>query len=177
MKWFVLAIATIMIGGAFILKAPDTDFQEFSSGQVLGATSVYESSNNILAEVNAFRLKNGLQSLQFSQEVKILADYRLADMVSNKYYAHKSPKSSMTYVDIIDKYVVNSTVSCENLQLQNNQQINDAVIAWSNSESHRNCLLNPKLTKGALASTYYDEAIDVANNSSPTYVFVFIGSN
>lgn len=175
MKWFVLAIATIMLGGAFIINSPVDDAK--NTPQVLGASSTIESSNNVLNEINAYRVKNGLEPLRFSPEIKTLADYRIADMVSNQYYSHKSPKSSLTYSDIISNYVDNSTVSCENLQLQNNQQMDNAVLAWSNSQSHRNCLLNPKLTKAALSSTYYDEISDASDNLDATYIFVFIGSN
>jgi uncharacterized protein YkwD len=98
-------------------------------------------------------------------------------MVSNQYYAHKSPKSLLTYADIINKYVENSTVSCENLQLQNNLQTEEAIVAWSYSQSHKNCLLNPKITKAALSSTYYDEISDTEDNLTATYIFVFIGTN
>lgn len=177
MKWFVLAIATIMIGGAFILSSVNKVTSEpISSPQVLGVTSTQEPIDSMLGVINDYRIQNGLEALQMSPEIKELANYRVSDMVSDQYYAHTSPEN-LTYADIISNYVEDSTVSCENLQLQNSELVQEAVAAWMKSASHKKCLLNPKLTRGAIASSYYDEISNRFDSNSATYVFVFIGSN
>ncbi len=176
MKWFVILIATIMIGGVqLISSANKVDSEPLPTPQVLGASVTQESADPLLNAINDYRMQNGQAALQFSSAINQLVEYRISDMVTNHYYAHKSLDNS-TYADLIDTYIDKSTVSCENLQLQNNQQIQEAVAAWSNSSSHKNCLLNPRLTRGAVISSYYDDIANGTDNSA-TYVFAFIGSN
>ncbi len=176
----MIIIAIIMISGMLIINnSTQTELELSHAPQVLAVSDARPSTDitdTLLEAINDYRVQNGLRALQMSPAIKSLAVFRVSDMVSNRYYAHRSPEH-LTYADFINKFVDGSTVSCENLQLQNSQDIEEAIAAWSRSASHRDCLLNPKLTRGATADLYYDALSNKTDNSPSTYVFAFIGSN
>jgi uncharacterized protein YkwD len=177
MRVFILAVATIMIFGALLINSSvDNNDAREQLPQVLAASTAVEPSDSMLEAVNAFRQQNGLNILQMSSELKQLTTFRVSDMVASQYYSHRS-RDGTSYADIIRDFLPSSVSSCENLQLQNSDDINQAVLAWSKSLSHKECLLNSKLNVGAVSVAHFDDVSNSSDDSEASFVFTFIGSN
>jgi uncharacterized protein YkwD len=170
-----LAISVI-IAGYFLY------FGSISSGvsvepQVLAASSSVASVEQqlFLDKVNEVRLSAGVEKLSYDTKLENLTDYRVEDMVARNYYSHKTPELT-TYADYFDKFNINSSFSCENLQLQIGPDVYEAVDAWINSSSHYECLVDSRLKTVAFNYDLHETVFSQGSQKN-MYVFAMIAAN
>lgn len=104
------------------------------------ATSVNEQKLIDLA--NTERSKTGLNTLSIDSSLSLAAQNKANDMVTSGYFEHFSP-NGLTPWDFILNAGYNYTYAGENLAMdfQDSEDIN---LAWMQSPSHRDNILNPK---------------------------------
>lgn len=151
--------------------------------QVLGdSTSSVDVPSDLIEkvmidEINALRSGVNLDKLSYSLDLKSLTNFRVSDMGARNYYKHKTP-DGYTYANYMSEYNIESSHSCENLQLQVGDDHIEAVKAWVDSTSHYRCLTDPKNTKVAISySPHGEPSFDSNNLPRQMYVFAMIASN
>ena len=125
-----LLIFAITVSGFWLIRV--------GAPQILGSASY--SAEQIIALTNIKRAENGLPSLSTNNKLISAARAKSADMFSNNYWAHFSPKGTAPW-SFITASGYRYIFAGENLA----RDFNDAqsvVNAWMNSSSHRSNLLD-----------------------------------
>ena len=96
--------------------------------------------HQVLKYVNIARENQGLKPLKIDEKLSQIATLKAKDMVDNNYFSHKSP----TYGDafnMMKKFNINYQFAGENIA-QGYESAKEVVIAWLDSPSHRENILN-----------------------------------
>lgn len=117
------------------------------------AETVKLNADTIFELVNAERVKNGLQPLIRDARLDATAKYRADDMVARNYFSHFDPVTGEKMIDKLDAgcYFSENIVWIKYATPQEDNQ--EAVDWWMNSESHRNALLKQEYTNSGIAIT------------------------
>lgn len=108
---------------------------------VLGyASDIYVTE--LLDETNNVRKKQGLPALKLNDRLSQAAYQKATDMFKDDYWAHISPTGTKPW-DFIISSGYDYSFAGENLA-KNFNSSKEVVIAWTNSKSHRENLLNDK---------------------------------
>ena len=135
------------------------------SPAVLGSST---DSDPYITEINLHRTRKGLSEIEFSEELREVANDRAQDMVLKQYYSHQSP-SGETFSDLVHT----AEYACENLQLQASDSLNGAIRAWENSPAHNQCLNHENTSEAAVVvAEYGDYTYD--DRQMTAYVFVYL---
>jgi uncharacterized protein YkwD len=128
-----------------------------------------------VGKINEIRKQVGTQPVIYDYGINKLTDFRTQDMIEREYYSHKTP-DKMIFSDYFKEFGIDSEFSCENLQLQQGADINEAINSWKNSSSHFKCLVDPRVKSIALTAMKYDNPNDYAD-SEATFVFTMIATD
>ncbi|MDF2591658.1 MAG: uncharacterized protein K0S75_1124 [Clostridia bacterium] len=109
------------------------------------AASVFtDQHSRILMLANAERAKIGIQPLKLNSALCKLAESKSQEMVERNYFSHQSPDRGSAF-DMMRSNGINYTVAGENLAIV--QNADHAHIAWMNSKTHKENILNPNFTE------------------------------
>jgi uncharacterized protein YkwD len=168
---FVMALAlyALLLGG-FLLYPRNTtttiaQIDVTAGAAVLGAT--FEQTPE-LAYINSLRVERGLPALRSDRDLKGVANSRAHEISNSFTYSHIRPGGG-DYSDLLSS-ASNEVLSCENLQLQSNQSIEEAVNTWLKSPSHENCLMQSKITRAAVSIEKFGDV------EMTSWLFVFIAA-
>lgn len=130
-------MVAIMFGfGQTVVSTP-------ASQSVLSAQTTVSSESRpaspLIETINTIRSSNNLPTLAVSDQLTSVATLRANDMVQHTYYAHSSPSGGD-----FTQYIEDNKYACENLYLGDDRAF-FPVNAWMNSDSHKQCLLSPKV--------------------------------
>lgn len=119
----------------------------------------------VLDRINTVRAENGLPPLEIDDLVTSVAQAKAKDMVTQKYFSHKSPTYGTPFEQLSGAGVKYKTAG-ENIAGNNN--IMDAIDSFFNSESH---------SKNMLSNAYNYIGIGIEKSDIYGYVVVlmFIG--
>ncbi len=135
--WLVVGLI-IFVSALFFVISKNMNETDFSA-QVAGAST--EKSTDLIGVINALREENNLPKLSLNEELNIIAQTRTDDMITRQYYSHTNP-DGISYNAYFQGY---KGYSCENLNLLEEKEPAVIVESWTNSESHRKCLLADRL--------------------------------
>lgn len=102
------------------------------------------SNQQMLDEINAYRVENGLNPLTWSDELSEIANIRAKEQSDLVYNQHK---------DISHGYGT-ETEAGENLSSRAEENV---LNGWKNSEGHNRFLLDPDITEAAVGSGEYTD--------------------
>lgn len=120
----------------------------YSNPGVLGTTSSI-TKDEIISLTNVERAKNNLPPLAENEELNKAAAAKAANMFEENYWAHYSPSGKDPWGFILAAGY-NFTVAGENLA-KNYTTSNDVVVAWMNSPSHKENIVNTKYKEIGIA--------------------------
>jgi uncharacterized protein YkwD len=130
------------------------------------------NNSSLTFEINSARKGSGLPSLVEDSRLNKLAQIRAQDMVTQGYYAHKSPQQ-LTFVNYLpDVGLSDKTYSCENLLMTQSKDPINAVNEWLNSPSHAACMKDKIVTRIGVYSLDFDQ-----NTGQKLFVAIFAESN
>lgn len=142
-----------VIGGSQRSAAPvRTVRASFSSASLGSASSVEARAFELM---NAQRLANGLQSLQWDEEIIALARSHSQSMAEGKYFSHKDPSGGFVDSRAAKLGIFNWMAIGENIAFMKgyDDPASMAVEKWMQSTSHK---------KNILSGQWRDSAIGVA---------------
>ncbi len=119
----------------------------------------------ILEKINAERVNNGLPRLEFDSLLNATAQTKASDMVRNNYFAHESPTYGSPFKMMQDAGIT-YVAAGENIAGNNN--IDEAIDSFLNSENHRKNLLSN-------AYNYIGIGLEKSNTYGYIIVLMFIG--
>jgi uncharacterized protein YkwD len=107
----------------------------------LGAPSD-ETHQAIFDALNSFRVANGLEPLVYSQRLELAANAHVKDLYERNYFAHinpdgENPGKRAVEVGFCHEYVGENIAAGQ-------KSVEAAEIAWENSPSHRENMLQPQ---------------------------------
>ncbi len=114
--------------GALVEEKPVSDLDEMSS--------------QLLREINTVRQKEGLSSLNLSENLSSAAQARAREQAQMGNISHKRPDGSEWYT-ILAEYGVMAAGSGENLAM-NYTSVDSVVKAWLESPTHRSNIVNSR---------------------------------
>lgn len=132
---------------------PHTKIPEVKRGEVVLSNAKSINANDIIVYTNQNRTAHNLASLKQNNVLTAIAEARLNDMVSNGYFAHKSPGGEDAVTESQAKGYDYSFLG-ENLASGDFATSNDIVSAWMNSPGHRANILNKDYTEIGVATWY-----------------------
>ncbi|MEM9486835.1 MAG: CAP domain-containing protein [Cyanobacteria bacterium P01_F01_bin.116] len=120
--------------------------------------------DQLLAETNRIRRKQGLTNLRLSQKLGQAAQGHAEDMANNNYFAHNSPDGSSTIASRITETDYSFSLAAENLAAGHDSAI-EVVTDWFNSPGHKANLLNPDYTDVGFG-LFFDDSPGVGPNEA-----------
>ena len=123
------------------------------------------STQYILEKINAERVNNGLPRLELDSLLTATAQNKANDMVKNNYFAHESPTYGSPFKMMQDAGIT-YVAAGENIAGNNN--IDEAIDSFLNSENHRKNLLSN-------AYNYIGIGIEKSDTYGYIIVLMFIG--
>ena len=96
----------------------------------------------IVETTNAYRQENGLSELRFDPTLSQAAQQKAEDMFADGYWAHVAPDGTQPWF-FITKAGYDYIYAGENLA-KDFQESDSVVVAWMESPSHRQNILNEK---------------------------------
>ncbi|MBE5822019.1 MAG: hypothetical protein E7311_05490 [Clostridiales bacterium] len=99
----------------------------------------YELNKTVLDLINKYRVDNDLKELELDNNLSELAKKKAQDMIDNNYFDHISPSLGDPFEMMKNAEIIYKTAG-ENIAGYKN--IEGAVEAWMNSESHKNNILS-----------------------------------
>lgn len=109
------------------------------------------TSDDVFIETNLQRSLNGnLQPLKRNKLLDEVALKKANDMFKNQYFDHNSP-SGVTPAQLVKESGYEYIITGENLILGNFASEKDLVVAWMNSQGHRENILNNRYTEIGIA--------------------------
>lgn len=136
-SWHALFIYVLL----FILLQVGFSIVSYVQPGVLGISGNIEQKR-LIELTNAERQKKGLPPVSENSSLDQAAALKAQNMLSENYWAHFAP-SGKTPWDFILGSGYKFTYAGENLA-KNFYNSDDVVVAWMNSPTHRDNLLNPK---------------------------------
>ncbi len=113
-------------------------------------------SQSITRLVNGLRSEGQAGELVEDERLNAVALERAMDMRAQRYYAHRSP-AGRTFVDLFAQYTIPATTySCENLLMTTSSSEQDALNEWMASPPHKDCMLDPQMTRVGFAAVEFD---------------------
>jgi uncharacterized protein YkwD len=106
------------------------------------------SAKGIIALVNDYRVKNGLQPLKEVPELDKSAMDKCLDMQKNDYFAHTNPVTGISGGDMAKATYPNASFWGENLVGTTIPTNEDVVTRWINSPGHRENILGAYTVTG-----------------------------
>ncbi len=119
----------------------------------------YLTQEGILKETNFYRLQNGLKLLVADEELNKIATLRMKDMFEKQYFTHFS-KEGIGAPEIAKNIGYEYIAIGENIALGNFANDKELVLAWMNSPSHRENILNKNYSRIGISvgrNYFYDE--------------------
>ncbi|SHK79230.1 Cysteine-rich secretory protein family protein [Clostridium cavendishii DSM 21758] len=133
----------------------------------------------MVSEVNEFRRENGVEELAVDNDAKILADYKINDMIEHNYFSHKNLDGK--YIcDLAPSMNVHAEVIGENLhyakfdknigkyskeeiveRLSKTYTTKDIMEAFMNSPGHKANILKQKYNRIYISVIFYKDTIYV----------------
>ena len=111
---------------------------------------------------NSFRVKNGLDELEWCEEVAVVARKHSEDMKNNNFFTHESLDGTK-FSDRIDNAGINWWSCAENIAAGYSEGFH-ATYGWINSSGHRRNILNSDMerlgvgiVKGGSYRIYYTQ--------------------
>ncbi len=133
----LLVLAIVIVG--FFSLAQTVKFFPSLQNSILGyATNI--SIEDIVAQTNQQREKQGLSPLTLNTQLSAAALAKAQDMFDNQYWAHTSPTGKQPW-DFIKAANYRYRVAGENLA-RDFYQTGDMIQAWMNSPTHKENILN-----------------------------------
>lgn len=113
----------------------------------LNLLSLNGSDNGVLEVVNEIRVENGLSPVIYSKKLGQSSTRKACDMKNNNYFSHFSPKGQLwEFFTNVDYHYKSAG---ENLAKDCTDT--DCVELWMRSDKHREVILDPKYTEGAVS--------------------------
>jgi uncharacterized protein YkwD len=137
LSWHGLVIFIL----TFILIHTSFQIIGYSKPGILGTTSSI-TEQQVIALTNSERAKLGLGSVSENPALDQAAKAKAANMFSENYWAHFAPSGKSPW-DFMKSSGYTFTYAGENLA-KNFSKSDDVVVAWMNSPSHRENIVNPK---------------------------------
>lgn len=149
-------------------EQPNTDKNDTENSDInynLPSDESKVSIEYILEKINAERVNNGLPRLELDSLLNATAQNKAIDMVKNNYFAHESPTYGSPFKMMQDAGIT-YVAAGENIAGNNN--IDEAIDSFLNSENHRKNLLSN-------AYNYIGIGIEKSNTYGYIIVLMFIG--
>jgi hypothetical protein len=132
-----LTFYILVIAGFYIFL----NFFKTAAPGVLGfASNIFV--DDIVADTNAYRRQNGLSDLRFDSTLSQAAQKKAEDMFEDDYWAHIAPDGTTPWT-FITRAGYDYVYAGENLA-KDFQKSGAVVVAWMESPSHRQNILNEK---------------------------------
>lgn len=136
-SWEALVIYILL----FMLLQTGFSLLGYAKPGVLGTTSSV-TTKQIIELTNRERQKHGLEPLSENTTLSQAAEGKAFNMFSENYWSHFAP-SGKTPWDFILSSGYKFSFAGENLA-KNFSQADEVVVAWMNSPTHKDNILNPK---------------------------------
>ncbi len=137
LSWQGLAVYALL----FIMLQVSFSIIGYTKPGVLGVTSNIDQKT-VIDLTNQERAKNGLPPVEENSALDKAAELKAQNMFAENYWAHFSPSGKSPW-DFILGSGYKFTYAGENLA-KNFYSANEVVVAWMNSPTHRENLLNDK---------------------------------
>jgi len=132
-----LTFYILIIAGVYVF----INFFKTAAPGVLGfASNIF--ADEIVADTNAYRQQNGLSQLHLDPELCQAAQKKAEDMFADGYWAHMAPDGTTPW-SFITSVGYDYVYAGENLA-KDFQKSDAVVLAWMESPSHRQNILNDK---------------------------------
>lgn len=117
----------------------ETSSINITSSEYLDNIELTQDEKDFLNLINKNRIDNGLNELKIDKTVQNVARLKAQDLERNDYFSHTSPNYGN-----IDAMLKSFNVSFLKVQenIAGNQNLQGAIDAWMNSESHKSNILN-----------------------------------
>ncbi|KYD10028.1 MULTISPECIES: CAP domain-containing protein [Heyndrickxia] len=112
--------------------------------QVKNDGNISEYAKQVIDLTNKERSKQGIPALKVDSKLSSVAQKKSLDMQQNHYFSHTSPTYGSPF-DMMRDFGVNYKSAGENIA-QGQQDPQEVVKAWMNSEGHRKNILNKNFT-------------------------------
>lgn len=165
---------TLVIGVLLLLNITFKFALSNVSTSILGVSTDL-SVEALLNYTNAERAKSGLSALKLNSQLTTAAQQKAADMFTNNYWAHFGPNGTSPWY-FFDQNNYHYTFAGENLakDFSSSQSV---VIAWMNSEKHRENILKPEyqeigfaIAEGTLLGQPTTLVVQLFGTQDPTFV-------
>lgn len=123
------------------------------------------TAEDVIAAINAFRVRKGLQTLSPNTALEKVAQYKADDMLARHYFGHLDPDGNYTWPKITSEGY-SFSIAAENLA-EDWYDTDSLVNAWINSPEHRKNILNPALR---------DTGVGIAFNAAHVYIVQEFGT-
>ncbi len=121
-------------------------------------THIPETEQAVTTTVNVARVAGGQSNLVEDTRLNALAQARVIDMVSRRYYAHTTPDGT-DFADMLTTFGLSATTpSCENLLLTASKNPTTMTREWLASSSHEKCLLDQSKVRIGVAEGVFDQS-------------------
>ena len=145
-------------------ETAQTSTVENTSSKYIDDLELTQEEQEFLNLINFNRKNNGLEELKIDNAVQNVARLKAEDLERNNYFSHTSP--SYGNIDsMLNSFGVSYTKVQENIA--GNQNLNGAVDAWMNSDSHKSNILNSDFN-------YTGVAIAESSTYGKIFVEVFV---
>lgn len=118
--------------------------------------------SEVIRLVNNERTRNGLPSLKESSSLDKSAQLKLDDMIANKYFDHVSPQGTPPWYFFKKVGYIYGRAG-ENLA-EGQISASSAVIAWMNSQVHKEDILDSRYVDTGVAVAYTDGALTIVQH-------------
>ena len=144
LNWEALLIYILLF---VLLQVSFTLVGLFKPG-ILGTTSNIQKQQ-VIERTNLERAKLGLTPVTDNAELSAAAEAKARSMFAENYWAHFAPSGKSPW-DFIKASGYRFTFAGENLA-KNFNESDEVVVAWMNSPSHRDNIVNPKYKEIGIA--------------------------
>jgi len=137
-----------VIAGALALVVHQSPLLLPNESSILGYSSSINSVN-VIQKTNETRKKQGLTELRHNPVLSKAATAKAENMFQEQYWAHYSPAGKGPW-DFMKTYGYSYSVAGENLA-RDFLETDDMMVAWMNSPTHRENIVNPKYSEIGIA--------------------------
>ena len=140
-NWYIVVTSKNQVGciRKDLLKVSSTSAGTTSNTTITASFNMSSNEKIIFDLLNTQRTNAGLPKLSADANLFKVARLKAQDMVKNSYFSHSSPTYGSPF-KMMKTYGISYKVAGENIA--GNPSLQDAVIAWMNSSTHKQNILS-----------------------------------
>ena len=142
--WYIIQDNNNTIGTVHSKYITPTEEQKSAVSNIeiveeTSSTAITKDEETVLSLINIEREKNDLPSLEIDDKLQNLARLKAKDLVENNYFSHTSPTYGTPF-EMLKNHNIEYKIASENIA--GNSSLENAVLSWMDSESHKENILS-----------------------------------